>query len=314
MSVVIDAVLSILCSRSIVTSILSHVSEGFPSSGESIVAKAGWRIGLSRAVGFGGGIVPGDRSDKLPSSLEANPPFGQVSVSNDSWEEGGGERMVRLGLADRGGGSVHGDGSGKGGGADIALHVCEEMCNPEVVKMFVQFLKLTLFREEGRQGAHLVMPAGRKVPLNSLEDNQGSEFIFGVFNFMTNTLEPVHDSDDEDANPNANKDGEEDDDCDDPPKVKKAEMGGDRGLTLLQRSLQKWESRSAGGGEDEGSLSWDDYLAQAYDSGRRLKLERLQNVGLMMSLFAHYALEEGKDVDVVGSDAMGAGPSTITSR
>ena len=62
------------------------------------------------------------------------------------------------------------------------------LAHPDVVKLFVQFLKLTLFREEGRQGVQLVMPAGRKAPKNLLENNQGSEFIFGVFNYMTNTL------------------------------------------------------------------------------------------------------------------------------
>ena len=63
-------------------------------------------------LGFGGGVI-GPKGE-VPSALEAHAKFGVASISNYGWEEGGGERMMKLSFEkklkeeEKGGGGVEG--------------------------------------------------------------------------------------------------------------------------------------------------------------------------------------------------------------
>ena len=280
MALIIDTAATILCARSVVTSLLGHVLTVVGGVGDnetkssSILDMAGWRIGLSRAPGICGGLS----LTELPASLHASQPFGVLGIENQGWEDEG-ISLRSIGAMDVCGLST------KGNGKEDA--VCKLFCqgigsSTDIRKRFIDFMKLSLFREAsdyqvGWNSSKLLLLAKRVEPSNCFGSSHNNH-IRDIFHFVNNE-----------------RCAYEDDESD---------LEGDAGVDSLEagfRTLQ-WQ------GEDSGvkKIAWDDLFRSLDDDKKKQKLCRLQEMGGLLAVFARHAIEDDSSTDGDGDGLCGS--------
>jgi hypothetical protein len=275
LALIVDTVMSILFARSVVTSILGHslavvAGVGSNSSPPNILNAAGWRVGMSRAPGICGSLASSPALNKLPATLLATQPFGVLGIENHGWEEedqGVSQRSVSA--VDLCGLSLN----HAPGGVEEAL--CKDVCrsigsSSEVRKRFIDFMKLSLFREASdyqvgwSSGKHYFM---NSVDASNCFSSTHNNNIRDIFDFVSNDF--VDEREDE---------GDE----------KKDE--GDGGINCIETGFRmlRWEDEQRG----KTVVAWDDLFQSLDDDGKKQKLCRLQEMGGLMALFARHALAE----------------------